>query len=60
MPALLGETPGEITSMTADGACGGEPVYQAVAHHQPDLVPDIGVPPRASAVPSAENISVHG
>ena len=41
--------------MTADGAYDGEPVYQAVARHQSDPVPDIVIPPRASAVPSAQS-----
>jgi hypothetical protein len=30
-------------------------VYQAIASHQPDPVPDIVIPPRASAVPSTED-----
>ena len=38
--------------MTADGAYDGEPVYQAIVGHQPDPLPDIVIPPRASAVPS--------
>src|ERR687893_3021771 len=41
--------------MTADGADDGEPVYQAIAGHQPDPPPDVVIPPRASAVPSTEN-----
>ena len=41
--------------MTADGAYDGEPVYQAVADHQPDPPPDVVIPPRASAVPSTED-----
>jgi hypothetical protein len=36
----------------ADGAYDGEPVYQAVAHHQSDPAPDIVVSPRTSAVPT--------
>ena len=30
-------------------------MYQAIAGHQPDPPPDVGIPPRASAVPSTEN-----
>ena len=32
----------------------GEPVYQAIADHWPDLVPDIVILSRASAVPSTQ------
>src|SRR4051794_29631704 len=38
-----------------DGAYDGEPVYQAVARRQSDPVPDIVIPPRASAVPSRQS-----
>ena len=55
VPALLDQGEGEIASMTADGAYDGEPVYQAVADHQPDPPPDVVIPPRASAVPSTED-----
>ncbi len=55
MPALLAQIKGEIASATADGAYDGEPVYQAIADHQPDPPPDVVIPPRASAVPSTEN-----
>jgi hypothetical protein len=41
--------------VTADGAYDGEPVYQVVITHQSDPVPDIVIPPRASAVPSAQS-----
>jgi Transposase DDE domain len=54
VPALLGQIEGEIASVTADGAYDGEPVYQAVVRHQSDPVPNIVIPPRASAVPSTE------
>jgi hypothetical protein len=53
--ALLGQIEGEIASVTADGAYDGEPVYQAVARRQSDRVPDIVIPPRASAVPSRQS-----
>jgi hypothetical protein len=52
VPALLGQIEGEIASVTADGAYDGEPVYQAVAGHQPDPPPEVVIPPRSSAVPS--------
>jgi hypothetical protein len=53
--ALLGQIEGEIASVTADGAYDGEPVYQAVARRQSDPVPDIVIPPRASAVLSRQS-----
>jgi transposase len=53
--ALLEAIEGEIVSVMADGAYDGEPVYQAIADHQPDPPPDVVIPPRASAVPSTEN-----
>jgi len=52
VPALLGQVEGEIASVTADGAYDGEPVYRAVADHQPDPPPDVVIPPRSSAAPS--------
>jgi hypothetical protein len=55
VPALLEAIEGEIASVTADGAYDGEPVYRAIASHQPDPPPDVVIPPRASAVPSTEN-----
>ncbi len=55
VPALLEAIEGEIASVTADGAHDGEPVYRAVASHQPDPPPDVVIPPRASAVPSTGN-----
>jgi transposase len=55
VPALLEALKGEIASVVADGAYDGEPVYQAIAGHQPDPPPDVVIPPRASAVPSTEN-----
>jgi hypothetical protein len=51
VPALLGQIEGEIASVTADGAYDGEPVYQAITSRQPDPLPDVVIPPRASAVP---------
>jgi len=55
VPALLARVEGEIVSVTADGAYDGDPVYQAVASHQPDPPPDVIIPPRASAVASTED-----
>ena len=55
VPALLKAIEGEIASVVADGAYDGEPVYQAIAGHQPDPPPDIVIPPGASAVLSTEN-----
>jgi transposase len=54
--ALLEAIGGEIASVTADGAYDGAPVYQAIAGHQPDPPPDVVIPPRASAVPSTEDV----
>jgi hypothetical protein len=58
VPALLEHIQGEIASVTADGAYDGEPVYQAIARHQSDPVPDVIIPPRASAVPSRQSAEV--
>jgi Transposase DDE domain len=55
VPALLEGIEGEIASVTADGAYDGQPVYQAIANHQPDPVPEVVIPPRASAVPGTED-----
>ena len=55
VPMLLEAIEGEIASVMADGAYDGEPVYQAIVSHQPDPLPDVIIPPRASAVPSTEN-----
>ena len=55
LPALLKTIKGEIASVTADGAYDGEPVYQAIASHQPDPPADVVIPPRASGVISTEN-----
>ena len=52
VPALLGAIKGTVASVVADGAYDGEPVYQTIADHQPDPLPDVVIPPRASAVPS--------
>jgi hypothetical protein len=55
VPALLEQIEGEIASVAADGAYDGEPVYRAIAGHQPDPPPDVVIPPRASAVPGTED-----
>jgi hypothetical protein len=54
VPGLLGQAEGVIASVTADGAYNGEPTYAAVAARQRHPPPDVVVPPRASAVPSAD------
>ncbi len=50
---LLGQIAGPITSVTADGAYDGEPVYRAVAERQPDPPVAVVIPPRSTAVPSS-------
>src|ERR671912_508343 len=54
VPVLLEQVEGEIASVMADGAYDGEPVYQAIAEHQPQAPPSIVIPPRRSAVLSAQ------
>ena len=56
VPALLEQIEGEIASVTADGAYDGEPVYRAIANHQPGRPPDVVIPPRATAVVSTEDM----
>lgn len=51
-PALLGQAEGRIASVTANGAYDGEPLHATALARQPDLPPDVAIPPRASAVPS--------
>ncbi len=51
---LLDQIPGPLASVTADGAYDGEPVYRAVAEHQPDPPVAVVIPPRSTAVPSPE------
>jgi hypothetical protein len=60
VPALLDQVEGEIASVAADGAYDGEPLYRAVAGHQPDPPPDVVVPPRASAVPGTDDAEAQG
>ena len=47
---LLVQITGPITSVTADGAYDGKPVYQAVAERQPDPPLAVVIPPRSTAV----------
>jgi hypothetical protein len=54
VPLLLEQVEGEIASVTADGAYDAEPVYRAVAARQPQAPPSIVIPPRRSAVLSAQ------
>ena len=49
---LLGQLPGLIASVTADGAYDGEPVYRAVSERQPGPPVGVVIPPRLTAVPS--------
>jgi hypothetical protein len=60
VPVLLQQVEGEIASVTADGAYDGDPVYQVIADHQPDPPPDVVIPPRASAVPRAQDAEAQG
>src|SRR5215210_4747562 len=48
---LLEQITGPISSVIADGAYDGGPVYRAVAERQPDPPAAVVIPPRASAVP---------
>src|SRR5919202_5835345 len=54
VPILLEQVEGEIASVMADGAYDGEPVYHAIEARQPQLPPAIVIPPRRSAVLSAQ------
>lgn len=49
---LLGQIPGPIASVTADGTYDGDPVCRAVSERQPDLPVAVVIPPRSTAVPS--------
>jgi len=49
---LLGQIPGPLASVTADGAYDGEPVYRAVSERQPDPPVAVVILPRSTAVPS--------
>src|SRR4051812_8039025 len=51
---LLDQIPGPLVSVIADGAYDGEPVYRAVAERQPDPPVAVIIPPRSTAVPSAD------
>jgi DDE family transposase len=54
VPVLLEQVGGEIASVMADGAYDGEPVYQAITALQPQAPPSIVIPPRRSAILSAQ------
>nr|WP_247891333.1 transposase [Azospirillum aestuarii] len=47
---LLAQTHGPITTVLADGAYDGEPIYQTIAQHDPGAV--VIIPPRATAGPA--------
>jgi len=51
---LLDQILGPITSVTADGAYDGEPVYRAVAERQPDPPVAVIIPSRSMAVPGPD------
>jgi Transposase DDE domain len=47
---LLDQIQSPITSVAADGAYDGEPVYRVIAARQPQLPPAVIIPPRVTAV----------
>src|SRR4051812_26601372 len=47
---LLEQIQSPLLSVMADGAYDAEPVYRAMAEHQPDSPPAVIIPPRATAV----------
>ena len=56
--ALLRQAEDPIASVTADGAYDGEPVYQAAVARRHDPPPEVVIPPRASAVPSTDDLDL--
>jgi hypothetical protein len=48
--SLLEQIQSPMTSVTADGAYDGAPVYRAIAARQPQLPPAVIIPPRVTAV----------
>jgi IS5 family transposase len=54
VPVLLEQVQDKIASVMADGAYDREPVYQAITALQPQAAPSIVIPPRRSAVLSAQ------
>jgi hypothetical protein len=48
--SLLEQIQSPMSSVTADGAYDGEPVYRAIAARQPQLPPAVIIPPRITAV----------
>jgi len=55
---LLEQIPGVIASVMADGAYDAEPVYRAIAEHQPPASATVMIPPRVTAVlsPAADTV----
>lgn len=51
MPDLLRTVEGTMASLTAHGACDGEPTDAAARTRQANPPPSVVIPPRASAVP---------
>ena len=54
-PALLRQAVGVVASMTADGAYDSHPVYE-LPQSVDDSPPDVVIPPRATAVPSTDDL----
>ena len=52
---VLDQIDNPICSFKADGANYGEPVYHAVKRHSPDLMPEVVIPTRRTAVLSSED-----
>ena len=50
---LLEQIQSPLASVKADGAYDAEPVYRAIAERQPQPLPTVIIPPRATAVPSS-------
>ena len=50
IPALLHQIDAKVASLTADGACDGDAVCDAVAERHPEAA--VLIPPRATAVPN--------
>ena len=54
VPAMRGQVEDVIASVMEDGAYDGEPTYAAAAPCQQHPLPEVAVPPRASAVPNLD------
>ena len=58
-PALPGQPESTVASVIAHGVHDGKPTGTAAAARQPDPVPDVVVPPRASAAPGTADLAKH-